>query len=202
VPKISDAHKQAQANRILDAAAHCFARDGFHATSMDSVIEEAGMSSSTVYRYFPGGKQELIRAVSARRIDPLVARIAEFAALDDPPDPVRAMTDAIALLAAPGADQASIRESAQLAVNAWAEMSRDPEVAEMIGGNYRTIRAKIVSLVRKWQSTGKVTNKLDADNVAAVIQNVAFGLVAEMAMLGESDIQKTALTLNVLLGKC
>ncbi|MDO5094190.1 MAG: TetR/AcrR family transcriptional regulator [Propionibacteriaceae bacterium] len=50
----------------------CFARRGVHATSMDEIIAEAGMSSSTVYRCFPEGKQSLNRAVIDGWVDPVL----------------------------------------------------------------------------------------------------------------------------------
>ena len=46
---------------------------------MDEVIAAAGMSSSTVYRYFPEGKRSLMREVLARRMGPLVERIKQLA---------------------------------------------------------------------------------------------------------------------------
>ena len=39
---------------------------------MDEIIGAAGMSSSTVYRYFPQGKGSLIRAVLERATDPVL----------------------------------------------------------------------------------------------------------------------------------
>src|SRR4051812_29463261 len=38
--------------RILDAAERCFARSGFHRTTMQDVAAEASMSPGNLYRYF------------------------------------------------------------------------------------------------------------------------------------------------------
>ncbi len=54
---------------ILESASRAFARKGFHGTSVDEVAREAGLSPSSLYRYF-GGKEDLYRA--------LVDRIAEI----------------------------------------------------------------------------------------------------------------------------
>ena len=40
------------AERILDAAGRCFARDGVGATSIGAIAREAGCSRPTIYRYF------------------------------------------------------------------------------------------------------------------------------------------------------
>ena len=41
-----------QRNRILDAAQHCVIEHGFHAASMASIADTAGMSAGLIYRYF------------------------------------------------------------------------------------------------------------------------------------------------------
>ncbi|HEY9407971.1 MAG TPA: helix-turn-helix domain-containing protein, partial [Jiangellaceae bacterium] len=53
MPRVSEAHLAARRDQILQAAWTCFARDGFHATSMQDVFAEAGLSAGAVYRYFP-----------------------------------------------------------------------------------------------------------------------------------------------------
>jgi AcrR family transcriptional regulator len=57
--------------RIADAANRCVARRGVQKTTVDDVAREAGCSRATVYRTFPGGKEEVISAV----VDTEVARL-------------------------------------------------------------------------------------------------------------------------------
>jgi AcrR family transcriptional regulator len=49
--------------RILEATYACVARWGVAKTTLDDAAREAGLSRATVYRYFPGGRDELIDAV-------------------------------------------------------------------------------------------------------------------------------------------
>ena len=44
MPKISPAQEQQRRAQILGAAMACFAREGYHATSMDDVVRESGLS--------------------------------------------------------------------------------------------------------------------------------------------------------------
>ena len=69
-------HARAQ-TEILESAARAFARKGFHGTSIDDIAREAGISPSSLYRYFEG-KEALYRA--------MVDNIAEvvLAPFDDP----------------------------------------------------------------------------------------------------------------------
>ena len=49
--------------RILEAAYACVARWGLAKTTVDAAAKEAGLSRATLYRHFPGGKDELLAAV-------------------------------------------------------------------------------------------------------------------------------------------
>ena len=49
--------------RLLQATYDCVARWGLAKTTVEDAAREAGVSRATVYRYFPGGRDELIAAV-------------------------------------------------------------------------------------------------------------------------------------------
>jgi AcrR family transcriptional regulator len=48
---------------IIEAAARCFGRWGIAKSTVDDIARDAGLSRATVYRYFSGGKDELVGAV-------------------------------------------------------------------------------------------------------------------------------------------
>jgi AcrR family transcriptional regulator len=66
MPKISPAHEQQRREQILAAATACFARQGYHATSMDDVVRESGLSVGAIYSYFPS-KEDLYLALADAR---------------------------------------------------------------------------------------------------------------------------------------
>lgn len=72
-----DATELASTNRvrIIDAALACLARHGTLKTTVDDIARQAGLSRATVYRAFPGGRDEVLAAV----VDTEVARL--FSAL-------------------------------------------------------------------------------------------------------------------------
>lgn len=47
---------------IIDRALTCFQEGGFHATGIDAVMADTGISKRTLYKYFPS-KEDLIEAV-------------------------------------------------------------------------------------------------------------------------------------------
>jgi TetR/AcrR family transcriptional regulator, repressor for uid operon len=57
--------REAQVNRILEAARTCFVQSGFRGASMHDICREAGMSPGALYRYFPS-KEALIEAIAER----------------------------------------------------------------------------------------------------------------------------------------
>ncbi len=56
--------------KILDAAERIFAKHGYAASSLRSIIAEAGVNLAAVHYHF-GSKEELLRAVVRRRIGPV-----------------------------------------------------------------------------------------------------------------------------------
>jgi AcrR family transcriptional regulator len=48
--------------RVLDATLACVARWGLSKTTVEDVARQAGLSRATIYRYFPGGRDELVDA--------------------------------------------------------------------------------------------------------------------------------------------
>src|SRR5271166_1320158 len=78
MPKVTDQYRDARRDQILSAAKRCFLRDGFHATSMQDLFAEAGLSSGAVYRYF-ASKDEVIIAIAEENMLDVVAMVHDVA---------------------------------------------------------------------------------------------------------------------------
>ena len=217
MPRVTAAYRERQTDRILQAAEGCFARNGFQATSMDEVIAAAGMSSSTVYRYFPEGKRSLIRAVLTRRMGPLVERIKRIAESEEPLDFERDFIEALTLLnyqrhgaaadsradrqdgAREAPDDVGLSSWAPLAYHAWGELTRDPEMSVLVQESYRDIHGGLIRLCRNGQRVGTISCRLSPDQLASLIQSVSFGLIVEQLITGRADVEGAAATLRQLL---
>lgn len=66
-----------QVDRILDAAQVLVARWGVAKTSLGDVATEAGMSRATLYRVFPGGKQQVHLTLALREVTTYAQAIAD-----------------------------------------------------------------------------------------------------------------------------
>ena len=62
--------------RILGAAVVCVGRSGFAKTSIEAVAAEAGVGRATIYRYFPGGKDEVFAQTIAWEVFLFFQRLA------------------------------------------------------------------------------------------------------------------------------
>ena len=62
--------------KILDAAIRVFARQGFHATRVSDIADEAGVAYGLVYHYF-NSKDEVLNELFAERWSLLLAAIEE-----------------------------------------------------------------------------------------------------------------------------
>lgn len=79
--------------RLLEATYGCIARDGLAATSLEDAARAAGVSRSTLYRYFPGGRDEIVAAVITWETLRFFARLAE--AVAEAPDLESVLVDGI-----------------------------------------------------------------------------------------------------------
>lgn len=70
--------------RILDAAVACVERWGLAKTSLEDVASEAGVSRATVYRWFAGGRDQVISEAVAWEIQRFLTNLAE--AVEPEPD--------------------------------------------------------------------------------------------------------------------
>lgn len=62
--------------RILEGALHSVERLGLAKTSLEDVAQTAGLSRATIYRYFPGGRDQVITETVTWEVENFLERIA------------------------------------------------------------------------------------------------------------------------------
>ena len=82
MPKLKPATQRARREHILDAAEICFARAGFHRTTMQDICKEALISPGALYVYFDS-KEDLIAGLAERDRADFAERFAELSAAPD-----------------------------------------------------------------------------------------------------------------------
>lgn len=66
--------------RIMAAAVRCVERTGVRRLSVEHVAAEAGLSRTTIYRYFPGGRSQLVEETATWEVARFWRRLAEAVA--------------------------------------------------------------------------------------------------------------------------
>lgn len=185
MPKVSDAHLAARRRQILDAAAACFARDGFHRTSMQDIVRESGVSAGLVYRYF-AGKDDVIAAIVTEWHDQ--RQVVEAGSRQERAE---AYLD---LLRAAGRPDAAARQ--RLGVQIWAEAVRNPRIAELARRNVDDPRRATAAALDGVPG-------LDPDAAARVLIAIYQGLLLQTvwdpAVDNDAYVRTVAFLLDALL---
>lgn len=178
VPRVTADYLAARREHILAAAAVRFARDGFHRTSMQDVIAEAGLSPGAVYRYFRS-KDEMIIAISLDAIGSVQALVRDALRTHQPiVELVTGLPRTITDL-----DQADARM--RLAVQAWGEALRNPDLAGAMQDGLDGLLSALRDRLVLGQRDGDVAEQVDPDATASVLLALIQGFILQRAWNAE-----------------
>ena len=174
MPRLSDTTRAQRRQHILTSAWRCFAREGFHAASMDDVIAATGMSSSAVYRYF-ASKEQIIRASAEEGITNVRQIFVALLDRDPTPDPAETLTFLVDELHRRTDDPDY--DMTRLALQTWAEALRDPVLHHRVRQLYVDALEHAAELAQRWCDNGYLPPDADTKAVAAVLFTIMQGLV-------------------------
>jgi AcrR family transcriptional regulator len=196
VPRVSDEHLTARREQILDAARACFVRNGFHQTSMQDVIREAGLSVGAVYRYFPS-KTDLIMAI-AERVIAQVAGVFDHVLAEEPPPPMLESLERVVDLVTANTGPGGVM---RFAVQVWGESTTDPTLASFVDTVYRRIRELLVALVQRAIDRGELPAGTDAGQVGVVLFSLMPGYGLQRILTGGPEPEVFKAGLRALLDR-
>jgi TetR/AcrR family transcriptional regulator, repressor for uid operon len=181
VPKLKPATQQARRESILDAAEVCFARNGFHRTTMQDLCKEASISPGALYLYF-SSKEALIAGICAREKDDFIARIETLA---DAPDFLAALEK----IAQHYFVETSVSKRL-VSVEMGVEATRNPQVAAICHDMEATVTAAFQALFQRLADQGRIAPSLPIDEVTAVFQIMGDGLFWRRAVVPNFDAKR------------
>ncbi|KIZ16603.1 TetR/AcrR family transcriptional regulator [Streptomyces natalensis] len=191
MPRITAGRREAKRAEIVAAARRCFARDGFHQTSMPDIAAEAGVSAGAPYRYFTS-KEEIILAIAGdafRLIFEPVERLAESA---DAPSVAELVAAALGTISGETVQDATGREVAveellRCVVQTWAEVLRNDEVRGPAAEGFEKVRATIADALRRGRAAGTAPAAIDPDRAARVVMGLLHGFLLQRVAFGLAD---------------
>ncbi|GAA3477835.1 TetR/AcrR family transcriptional regulator [Streptomyces yanii] len=183
--RVSQEHLDARRRQILDGAARCFSRNGFHGTSMQDVLQEVGLSAGAVYRYF-SGKDDLIAAIAGEAVGGVRRAFEEAVRVSPPPTP-DVLIGRVARTLFCGDDRGMDRQAyAGLIVQVWSETLRSERLAATLSEAYGGLRLAWAELVEVYRDTGMLAADVPSDHVARTLIATAQGFIAQLAMFGDA----------------
>ncbi|MCD9878765.1 TetR/AcrR family transcriptional regulator [Streptomyces guryensis] len=188
--RVSQEHLDARRRQILDGAALCFARNGFHATSMQDVLKEVDLSAGAVYRYF-SGKEELIAAIVAEVLGQVHDGFEEEARNSPPPPPDILVASVLGRVLATKESLTVDGRPAfpRLVVQVWTETLRNDELAGLLREGYGAVQATWTRIVEAYQETGMMRPDVSPDRVARTMMAAAMGFLAQQALFGPASAE-------------
>lgn len=192
MPAVTAAHIEARRRQILDAAAMCFSRDGFHRTTMHAICREASLSPGAVYQYFRN-KEAIIQAMSAAELQRNLALIGELAAQDDTQQVLGDLADAFFKRL-----DENLPASCRVSVEIWSEALRNPDVGDALRVRVENHLKVFADIVRRAQGRAEINPELDASAVARIMLSSFYGLVLQKALDPGLDVGAYVASLKAL----
>jgi TetR/AcrR family transcriptional regulator, repressor for uid operon len=178
VPRIAEAARAARRDQIIAAGLACFARSGYHATTMADVAAQAGVSKGTPYLYFDS-KQALFLALHeqwdcgvGQRVDDAVATLAETER-QSPRAVLRAVATAIA------AHVQAETETCRVLMEARALAAHEPAIATAVRATDEQMHDQLEELFAAGAAAGEWPAGTDAALAARLFAAGLYGLMAQ-----------------------
>jgi TetR/AcrR family transcriptional repressor of uid operon len=171
--KLSPEMLRERSDHILDAAERCFARAGFHRTTMQDICREAQVSPGALYVYF-SNKEALIAGICERERKEFADRFAQIAGAPD----------FMAALATLGR-QFMVEDPPHrrmLCIEIGLEATRNPRIGEIQRNVDDFIHNCFRDLFRKLADEGRIAPKHNIDVVVDAFMTIADGMLWRRAV--------------------
>ncbi|CAN7187747.1 TetR/AcrR family transcriptional regulator [Pseudoduganella sp. LjRoot289] len=187
---------QVRRKQVLDAAADCFGRSGFHGASMAEISKAAGMSAGHIYNYFDS-KDAIIAAFVEQNVERVSALMRD---LEQHADPLQAMVDDVARSLGEHFDP----NTWPLALEISAEAARNPKIAAVVHDadlRSRTQFHAILKMARARHGLAVDDETLDgvADCVIALFQGLDVRVVHHPALNEAALARRMAIAIRAIL---
>lgn len=204
MPRLTPERREARRAEILAAARRCFARDGFHPTSMPDIAREAGLSTGAFYRYFTS-KDDVVLEVAGQAFTILTGRLDEVLGGGTAPTVADLVTAVVGTMGAetvqlPDGGVIGLDELVRCGVQAWGEATRPGVLRDRVHRGFGVLHGRIADGLRRGQEAGMVPTDLGPAAGAHVVMAVIPGFVMQRAVFGYDDVDGFVRAVHTLLG--
>jgi AcrR family transcriptional regulator len=196
MPKISEEQRQARRTQILDIAGRCFARQGFHRTTMEDIIRALKSSPGAVYCYFRG-KSDIIAAIAEQRHKRESALLNELLVSGNVAEGFERLARAFFKML----ENPEEKERRKVTIQIWAESLRDKRIRKIVERGIGQ-RDLLTAALRRAQQAGQLPEDLDADAFSRVLLALVQGFILQQAWEPTLDAEAYLTTALRLMNAC
>jgi AcrR family transcriptional regulator len=165
------ARAEARRRQVLEAAAVCFQRQGFHCASMAEISKAAGMSPGHIYHYFEN-KEAIINAIVQMDLEHVLSEMSEREREgDDILASILSHVDAVV-------EEHLDKHRASLMLEVLAEAGRNPKAAAIVQEADAKIRRKLCGLLMASRSADAFLDQGDLEGRVEILTMMFRGLSA------------------------
>jgi TetR/AcrR family transcriptional repressor of nem operon len=159
-------------DRALDAAVDCFWLHGYEATSVRDLADAMGIGGPSLYNAFGDKRSLFTRSVQRYAERSMRERIARLEEGHRPKRAIRAFIEEIVARSLADPD----RKGCLLVNSALDVAPHDAEIGKVVAGHLEEIRAFFRRNIEAAQGAGKVSRRLDAEEVSGHLLGVVLGI--------------------------
>ena len=196
MPKVTEEHRVARRQQIVDAARICVCEQGFHKTTMADVIRESGLSAGAVYGYFKS-KDEIVAAIADDALSAVDQLFQEMLATEGQLTPAAALRRTLDFVVEM-AEQHST-DPTRVGVQAWAEALHNEAIFATASAKYRMLRGHFAEVARRAQADGTIAADANPEYVGQVMFGLIPGFILQRLILGDVTPESYSAGLAALL---
>ncbi|MGO8946055.1 MAG: TetR/AcrR family transcriptional regulator [Ktedonobacterales bacterium] len=193
MPKVTQSHRAARRAQILDAAMICFARAGFHQTTMQEIVHQAELSPGAIYLYF-SSKEEMIAALADERHRSEQMVIAQACEGNEIQATLKLLAqEFLRKLQTP---EEQLRR--QLGIQIWAEALSNDRMLALMRRGVDEPRKRLSEMIQSAKLRGEFPPDLDPDALARIMIALFHGFILQQAWDEQLSVESYVATIQVI----
>ncbi|MFQ6058258.1 MAG: TetR/AcrR family transcriptional regulator [Anaerolineae bacterium] len=176
MPKVDVADERRA--QIIEAALACFARKGYHLTTMDDIVAESGLSKGSLYWYFKS-KKEIFLATAVSFFQQMEASIQEVLGMPlSPGEKLRGIARTFLV----GMEEA--KPFIGVMVDFWSQTRQEEDVNQLLKSIYEPYAVALSGVIEEGIRQGEF-RPVNAGHMASLLIAVYDGLAMQLLAFPE-----------------
>jgi AcrR family transcriptional regulator len=163
---------------IMQAALACFARKGYHLTTMDDIAQESGLSKGSLYWYFKSKKELFLSIFEAyfRQMETAVQPILEVTL--SPSEKLHALAEMLVDI------MAEAQSFVGVMIDFWSQTRHEEDINQLVRQIYEPYYQGLAAIIEEGIQQGEFRS-VNAAHLASLLMAVYDGLMMQWLVMPE-----------------